>query len=350
MPDSSSYAGIDFSCPDCSGTAPATSPKFWFKSTVVYAASGGSPRMVVRFSDGGSMDIRPLAWTGAWQLVDGSVAGSVDNNGGSCGFVYGTDYAGALACHPGATVTAIYIVTDSGWMVSPYTHLIDDVQIGSSNFSTCDIEPSLSSFRDDRRAPDINVGLDLGGTGETAINFTGTAGSGGDSWITVYEGTPVPTNFGNVSLRADVQIHRFNNKKGAGLFALYNEVADKKGLALIIYNAGNTDTLVLNTLDQGNGKLVPIATTSLGAGILEDKWYRLEMDVVVSGANVTVTGKVFRHVDPSDADSGLDTQVGTTLSFAGARPAGVDATGEIGIVASAVSAVVDSSVTNFAIE
>jgi hypothetical protein len=41
--------------------------------------------------------------------------------------------------------------------------------------------------------------------------------------------------------------------------------------------------------------------------------------------------------------------VGGTLVFAGPRPAGVDATGEVGIVASAVSTLVNSSATNFTI-
>jgi hypothetical protein len=42
-------------------------------------------------------------------------------------------------------------------------------------------------FRDVRRAGDINSGPDLGGTGQPAINFTGSAGAGGDTWITVLD-------------------------------------------------------------------------------------------------------------------------------------------------------------------
>jgi hypothetical protein len=42
--------------------------------------------------------------------------------------------------------------------------------------------------------------------------------------------------------------------------------------------------------------------------------------------------------------------VGSTLSFAGPRPTGVEATGEVGVVASATSAVVNASVTNFEID
>jgi hypothetical protein len=39
------------------------------------------------------------------------------------------------------------------------------------------LEPPLTDFRDVRRPNDINVGLDLGGTGHQALNFTGNAGA-----------------------------------------------------------------------------------------------------------------------------------------------------------------------------
>ena len=120
--------------------------------------------------------------------------------------------------------------------------------------------------------------------GHQALNFTGNAGAAGDTWITVYDPAPnpPPVTFGSVSLSADVLIHTFNNKKGAGLLALYNEAPSKKGLALTLYDAGNTDTLVLATVDQA-GKLVTLKTVSLGAGIAENVWYRVSMDVAVDG-------------------------------------------------------------------
>ena len=59
---------------------------------------------------------------------------------------------------------------------------------------------------------------------------------------------------------------------------------------------------------------------------------------------------VYGHVTPTDPGSSLGAQVGTTLSFAGPRPAGVETTGEVGVVASATSAVVNASVTNFEID
>jgi hypothetical protein len=102
-------------------------------------------------------------------------------------------------------------------------------------------------------------------------------------------------------------------------------------------------------VNKATGVFTALMTVSLGGNIVENTWYRLTMDVVVTGANVTVTGTVFRHTTPTDADSALGTQVGTTLSFTGARPAGVDATGEIGMAASAFGAMADSSVANFTI-
>jgi hypothetical protein len=211
----------------------------------------------------------------------------------------------------------------------------------------------LTDFRDVRRANDINPGLDLGGTGHQAINFTGSAGSGGDAWITVYDATPGTADedpvYGSVNLSADVLIQTYNNKKGAGLLSLFNEGTGQKGLSLIIYDSGNSDSLALGVVNPATGQFTALTSVSLGGNIVENAWYRLTMSVVVSGANVAVTGKVFRHTVTTDPNSPTGTQVGVTLNFNGARPAGVDAAGEVGIVAGAASTSVNSSVTNFTI-
>jgi hypothetical protein len=219
------------------------------------------------------------------------------------------------------------------------------------------ITPGFGDFRDVRRPADINVGPDLGGTGHTAFNLTGAAGSGGDTWITVYDTTPgdatpgTQNNFGNLpALTADVLIHRYNNKKGAGLLALFNEGLAQKGLALVIFDNGNTDTLALGTVNKATGTFTALATVPLGNGIAEDEWYRLVATVAVAGPNVVVTGKVYRHTVATDPNSPIGPQLGLTLTFSGARPAGVEATGEVGIVGQATSALVDSSVTNFVID
>jgi hypothetical protein len=204
-----------------------------------------------------------------------------------------------------------------------------------------------------RRAGDINVGSDLGGTGHTAINFTGSTGSAGDAWITVYDTVPATlaedSVYGTVSLTADALIQAYNNKKGAGLLALFNEGPGQKGLALVVSNSGLSDSLVLGTVDPATGAFATLGTVSLTSNILENVWYRLTMDVVVAGSNVTVTAKVFRHAAATDPDSPTGAQIGSTLTFSGVRPAGVGAAGEVGVVATATSAVVTSSVTNFTI-
>ncbi len=213
--------------------------------------------------------------------------------------------------------------------------------------------PPFGDFRGVRRAGDINADQDLGGTGHPAIDFTGSTGAGGDAWITVYDTTPEARDegpvYGTVSLSADVLIHTHNNKKGAGLLALFNEGTGEKGLTLVLYDSGNSDSVVLGVVNPATGQFQALATVSVGANITENEWYRLTMDVAVSGGGVTVTGRVFRHTIPADPNSPADAQVGGTLSFSGALPAGVEATGEVGIVASATSTSVNSSVTNLTI-
>lgn len=204
-----------------------------------------------------------------------------------------------------------------------------------------------------RRPGDISVGSDLGGTGHPAINFTGQTGASGDAWITVYDSMPATVDpdavYGNVSLTADVLIQTYNNKKGPGLLALFNGGAGKKGLAVVLNDSGGSDAFFLAAVDPATGLFTTLSTVSLGPNILENVWYRLTMDVVVSGSNVTVTAKVFRHAAANDPDSPTGAQVGATLVFSGPRPSGVDATGEVGVLAWAVSCVVNSSATNFTI-
>jgi len=136
----SSYGGIDFHHV-AGSSAPATPPSFDFRSTVS-GASGGSPRLVINFSDGGSIDLRPLTWTAnTWATESGS-SSDWDNNGGTCGFLYEHSYATVVACHPLATVTSAYIVSDSGWLYpSGYQNYIDNISYNGTTIS----EPSDNS-------------------------------------------------------------------------------------------------------------------------------------------------------------------------------------------------------------
>src|SRR5262245_2436601 len=149
-----------------------------------------------------------------------------------------------------------------------------------NQYSTC--------FTDVRRGSDINDNNapDLGGTGHTALNFTGGAGPAGDTWLTKYTpdgGTQIFDARDGICLGAEVLIHTYNNTKGAGLVALLNFAPSEggKGLALILYNQGNSDALQLATIDPATGKLGKLTSVSLGGGIAENAWYQLGMSVFV---------------------------------------------------------------------
>jgi hypothetical protein len=207
-------------------------------------------------------------------------------------------------------------------------------------------------FRDVHRGTQIEAGLDVT-TGHAALVFTGLTGSAGATWLTVYDATPTtpapgPT-FGAQTVCADVLFSRFNNLKGAGLVALLNEGVGQRGLALVVADAGNTDVLRLATVEGDpakQGKLAPVASVPLRSGVAEHAWYRLVM--TVDPATPRVTGKVYAHTAPLDPDSELAAQVGPTLTYGpAALPEGVSSPGQNGILAQAISAAVDLSVTNF---
>jgi len=241
-----------------------------------------------------------------------------------------------------------------------------DLDFGGDTYARC--------FRNLLRGDEMVAGLDVGRAEpkHTALNVKGTSGSTPTTWLSVYDATPTdPTpgpTFGAQTLCADVLIVPFNNTKGAGLVALLNEGPGKRGLALVIYEAGNSDTLFLAAMDGDptpkgkKGKTTLGKMTTLGSvplverlpqgglnpqgGISGKRWYRLVM--TVDPATPTITGKVFRHSTPTDPNSVLGTQVGKTLTYSpAALPDGVTSPGENGIVASSISAVLSVSVTNF---
>lgn len=126
------YAGADLH--NVAGIPPVTPPSYDYYSTAA-GSSGGSPRLVMVFSDNGDMELRPLVWTAnVWTHEDGSTT-DWDVNGGTCGFMYAATYAAGLACHAGKTVTDVYVVTDSSWQLTVpngYTHYIDNIRYGNA--------------------------------------------------------------------------------------------------------------------------------------------------------------------------------------------------------------------------
>jgi len=149
-------------------------------------------------------------------------------------------------------------------------------------------------------------------------------------------------------LCADVLVERFNNVKGAGLVALLNEGPGKKGLALLLYDAGNNDNLVLATVDADpakKGQLTNLQVASLHGGITEKAWYRLIM--TVDPATPAITGRVFAHSVPADPDSDLAGLIGALEYNPVILPPGVTSPGANGLIGTAINAVVNASVTNF---
>ncbi len=50
-------------------------------------------------------------------------------------FQYQQNFAAIQACHSSGVVTAAFIVTDSDWLVWPYTNYIDNVQFNECTIS-----------------------------------------------------------------------------------------------------------------------------------------------------------------------------------------------------------------------
>jgi hypothetical protein len=87
--------------------------------------SGTSPRLIVCFSDGSSQcdsngSLAPTVWTAnTWTHVDGfspptGLNAAWTNAGGTCGTTYNTTWGAIVACHPGASITIVAVVNDSG--------------------------------------------------------------------------------------------------------------------------------------------------------------------------------------------------------------------------------------------
>src|SRR5262249_39090011 len=160
-------------------------------------------------------------------------------------------------------------------------------------------------FTDVRRGADINDNNapDLGGTGHTALNFTGGAGPAGDTWLTKFTPNGGTRICRGTQVFTDVLIHTFNNTKGAGLVALLGSAPGGKGLALILYDQGNSDALQLATIDPATGKLTKLTSVSLGAAIAENTWYRLSLTLETDADQLAAAGQVFRHATPTDPNS-----------------------------------------------
>jgi hypothetical protein len=123
----SAYAGAQLK--GISGEAPLSPPSFVEWSNL-NENSGGSPRLVMQFSDGGTIILYNTAMT-----TSRAPASQWDSSGGHAGYLYNTSYSNAVADHSGATVTGVWVVTDSGWEGYGYTNWVSDLQYGGQYFT-----------------------------------------------------------------------------------------------------------------------------------------------------------------------------------------------------------------------
>jgi len=188
----------------------------------------------------------------------------------------------------------------------------------------------------------------LGGN-DTALNFTGQRTSGGASFLTIYDTTPGATTLyggvagsltsntfdasvpGGLTISADVLFAPGQHSVAGGVVALYSEGQD--GLALLAQNGGgnNADVPKLSLVFRQSGAPTTLASVSLdpdggGGGLpflgdtngadpnLGDHWYRVVMNVAVTGTSFTVNGSFYNHVNPDDPNSALGSQI-TTLTY-----------------------------------
>lgn len=109
-------------------TASFPNSSFDVKSTNFTGSSQGSPRLVVRFSDGGDGELRPLTLAPTYQPVADP---NWDINGGTCGFEFEKTWQDVQACHAGTFITAVYLTTDPLGI----EYRIDDLNVDGVNFT-----------------------------------------------------------------------------------------------------------------------------------------------------------------------------------------------------------------------
>ena len=198
----------------------------------------------------------------------------------------------------------------------------------------------------------------------TALNFTGPSVSGGQSYLSVYDTTPADGTAtkdlfdaqSGITINADVLFVK--HSVSGGVVALYNEGQD--GLALLASNAdgNNPDVPKLSLIWQSAGTGITLTSTSLPFGTFVPlDWYRVSLNLTVTGDTWSATGSFYNHQTGTDPTSALGSLI-ATLSYSGSL-SDPDASarvltnpGEVGVMAMANESIslpdnVGVSVTNF---
>lgn len=195
----------------------------------------------------------------------------------------------------------------------------------------------------------------------TALNFLGPAVSGGQSYLTVYDTTPADgtatkdlfdASTQTLKLSVDVLFAEITASVSAGVVALYNE--GQSGLGLLAHNGGgnNADVPKLDLVFQSAGLGTVLTSVSLpGSSFVPLDWYRVTMNLSVSGDTWTMNGSFQNHLVGTDPTSGLGSVI-TTLSYTGSLSAqNLTNPGEVGLMAQGNNIALPNSVgvsfTNF---
>jgi hypothetical protein len=199
----------------------------------------------------------------------------------------------------------------------------------------------------------------------TALNFTGPSISGGQTYMAVYDTTPADGTAtrnlfdatAGITVSADVLFVKHN--ASGGVMALYSEGQDALALVASNGDGNNPDVPRLGLVwrSQDNDTVLKSISLSSGSIIAED-WYRVTMNLTVSGTGYTVNGTIQTHLIGTDPTSALDSTL-WSMSYNGSLtdpggPNGLVLTnpGEVGVLAMGNESInlpdnVGVSVTNF---
>jgi hypothetical protein len=197
----------------------------------------------------------------------------------------------------------------------------------------------------------------------TALNFTGPSVSGGQSYMSIYDTTvgdgAATKNLFDAAqglvVSADV-LFTAHNVSG-GVLALYNEGQD--ALVLLANNAGgnNPDHTTMSLVWQSVGQGTTLGSITLPyASFSVNTWYRVTMNLLVTGDTYSVNGVFQNHLVGTDPTSGLDGVI-ANLPVSGSITGSLMGSsltnpGEVGILAMGRESIalpdsVGLSVTNF---
>ncbi len=218
--------------------------------------------------------------------------------------------------------------------------------------------PNTGLFRDITNPTMIQRGSDISSnsTHYNALNFTTASGLVSDC-LTAYDTDPTTsaqTNLtGTLRITADVLYTGSGSTRYIALGALHNEVSGQGGIALVL-TEGSGDRLRVFRMPtngdiSGASHLVQSGTFS---GLSANSWFRLVMDVDVTGGTLTVDGRIFSHTTANNPNSAVNADPMQTINYSAAISglSGLQSTGEVCLAFDTTSSTSRCSMTNVRID